>query len=290
MKVLNFGSMNVDYVYTVDHIMMAGETQASVEMNVFSGGKGLNQSIALAKAGACVYHAGMLGEEGKILMDALEENRVHTEFVRQIPGKSGHTIIQVDKDGQNCILLYGGANRCFTKEFIDEVLENFEAGDLLLLQNEVNLVPYMIECAYEKGMTIAMNPSPYDKGLDDCDFSKISLFLLNEIEGWQMTGEKDPDKILEKMKELYPNTKVVLTLGQDGSIYQDGEKICRQECFRVKAVDTTAAGDTFTGYFLTSVLEGFPVEEGLRLAAKASSIAVSRPGAAGSIPWREEVK
>ena len=128
MKVLNFGSLNVDYVYSVDHMVKEGETLSCQGMNIFSGGKGLNQSIALAKAGVNVYHAGLIGEDGGILLDSLKANGVHTEFVRNLPGKGGHTMIQVDKNGQNSILVYGGTNRKFTKEFIDEVLENFEAG------------------------------------------------------------------------------------------------------------------------------------------------------------------
>lgn len=289
MKVLNFGSLNLDYVYSVDHMVTPGETLASSGMNVFCGGKGLNQSIALAKAGVNVWHAGMIGEEGGILLQACKEGGVNADYIRTISEKSGHTIIQVDKNGQNCILLYGGANRSITKEFVDEVLGNFEKGDILLLQNEVNLLDYIIDKAYERGMMIILNPSPYDSALESCDFGKISMFLLNEIEGGQVTGEKDTDKILEKLKELYPKAKVVLTLGGDGSVYQYQDEQYRQGIYKVKAVDTTAAGDTFTGYFISSVIDGTPVPEGLALAAKASAIAVSREGATSSIPLKEEV-
>lgn len=289
MKVLNFGSLNLDYTYQVETILIPGETQASKSREIFCGGKGLNQSIALAKAGVPVYHAGMIREEGEILLETCRENGVNTEFIRKIDGPSGHTIIQVDKNGQNCILLYGGANRSITREFVDEVLAAFDSGDIILLQNEINELPYIIDRAYEKKMMIFLNPSPYDHGLDSCDLSKISLFLVNEIEGYQITGEKEPEKILEKMKWLYPGAKLLLTLGGEGSVYQDETGIYRQGIYRVKAADTTAAGDTFTGYFISSVIDGLPVQEGLDLAARASAIAVSRPGASASIPLREEV-
>ena len=289
MKVLNFGSLNLDYVYQVESILIPGETQASKDRKTFCGGKGLNQSIALAKAGIPVYHAGMVGEEGDILLETCRDNGVNTEFIRKIQGPSGHTVIQVDKDGQNCILLFGGANRSITREFVDQVLENFEKEDLILLQNEISELDYVINRAYEKGMTIILNPSPYDKGLEKCDLSKVSLFLVNEIEGYQITGEKEPDKILSRIKEIYPDARVVLTLGGDGSVFQDHTGIYRQGIYKVKAVDTTAAGDTFTGYFISSLIDGLPVEEGLKLAAKASAIAVSRPGATASIPMKEEV-
>lgn len=289
MKVLNFGSLNLDYVYQVESILIPGETQASKDRQTFCGGKGLNQSIALAKAGIPVYHAGMIGEEGDILLETCKENGVNTEFIRQIPGPGGHTVIQVDKDGQNCILLFGGANRSITREFVDEVLASFEKGDIILLQNEINELDYIIDKAYEKGMMIILNPSPFDDNLKSCDLTKVSLFLVNEIEGYQITGEKEPEKILAAVKEKYPSAKIVLTLGGEGSVYQDETGIYRQGIFKVKAVDTTAAGDTFTGYFISSIIDGMPVQEGLELAAKASAIAVSRPGATASIPLKKEV-
>lgn len=289
MKVLNFGSLNLDYVYQVESILIPGETQASKSRQIFCGGKGLNQSIALAKAGIPVYHAGLIGEGGEPLLEVCKENGVNSEFIRQIPGPCGHTVIQVDRNGQNCILLFGGSNRSMTKEFVDSVLDSFDEGDIILLQNEINELDYIIDRAYEKKMMIILNPSPFDSALEKCDLSKISLFLMNEIEGFQITGEKEPDRILAKVKELYPKAKVVLTLGGDGSVYQDETGIYRQGIFKVKAVDTTAAGDTFTGYFISSIIDGMPVQDGLKLAAKASAIAVSRPGATASIPVRSEV-
>jgi len=290
MKVLNFGSLNLDYVYSVDHMVMVGETQSSSNMQVFCGGKGLNQSIALAKAGVCVYHAGLIGNEGDVLLEVCKEANVHTEFIRRVDEKSGHTIIQVDKTGQNCILLYGGANQCITKEFVDEVLSTFSAGDILLLQNEINMLPYIIDCAYQKGLRIIMNPSPFNEKLRECDLNKIAMFLINEIEGEQITGQKEAEEILKEFRKQYPKAKVILTLGQDGSVYQDENDTIEQKIYPVKAVDTTAAGDTFTGYFIASMIEGISVKEGLDLAAKASAIAVSRNGATSSIPLRKEVE
>ena len=190
MKVLNFGSLNLDYVYQVESILIPGETQASKSRQIFCGGKGLNQSIALAKAGIPVYHAGLIGEGGEPLLEVCKENGVNTEFIRQIPGPCGHTVIQVDENGQNCILLFGGSNRSMTKEFVDTVLDSFEEGDIILLQNEINELDYIIDRAYEKHMMIILNPSPFDNALENCDLSKISLFLMNEIEGFQITGEK----------------------------------------------------------------------------------------------------
>ena len=289
MKVLNIGSMNLDLVYSVDHIVQPGETEASVSMNTFLGGKGMNQSVALAKAGVEVYQGGMIGEDGQPFLDACAEYGVRADFIRKVEGKSGHAVIQIDKNAQNCILLYGGANQMLTERYVDEVLEHFTAGDILLLQNEVNLLPYIVDKAYEKGMQIALNPSPFNEKLSKVDMTKISIFLLNEVEGNQVTGLTVPEEIIVKMQELYPHARIVLTLGKDGAVYAEGAERFFQPIFPVKAVDTTAAGDTFTGYFLAGLAEGMAIPEILKMSAKASSIAVSRPGAVPSIPYRDEV-
>jgi len=290
MKVLCIGSLNLDMVYQMDHIVQPGETEASYGMNIFLGGKGINQSMAVAKAGANVYHAGLIGEDGQAFLDACAEYGVDSRYIRKVEGKSGHAIIQIDKNAQNCILLYGGANQMLTAEYVDEVLSGFGPEDVLLLQNEVNMLPYIVDKAYEKGMQIALNPSPFNEKLDDVDMGKISIFLLNEVEGFQVTGLKEPDAIIARLLELYPHARIVLTLGKDGAVYADKEQKHFQPIFKVKAVDTTAAGDTFTGYFLAGLCEGMPIPEVLKRSAKASSIAVSRPGAVPSIPWRAEVE
>ena len=289
MKVLNIGSMNLDLVYSVDHIVQPGETEASFALDTFLGGKGLNQSMALAKAGVEVYQGGMIGDDGQVFLDACKQYGVKADYIRTVPGKSGHAVIQRDKNAQNCILLYGGANQMLTEEYVDSVLADFGKDDILLLQNEVNQMPYIVDKAFEKGMQIALNPSPFNEKLDEVDMKKISIFLLNEVAGNQGTGLTDPDEIIAEMLTRFPNAKIVLTLGKDGAVYADASQKHFQPIFKVKAVDTTAAGDTFTGYFLAGLLDGMPVPEILKMSAKASSIAVTRAGAVPSIPYRDEV-
>ena len=289
MRVLNIGSLNLDYVYSVDHIIQPGETESTCSRNIFLGGKGINQSCALAKAGVEVYHAGMIGADGTAFLDACKEYGVHSDYIKTVDAPTGHTIIQVDQNAQNSILLFGGANQMLTKEFVDDVLSHFGREDVLLLQNEVNLLPYIVNQAYEKGMQIALNPSPFNEKLDAVDLSKISIFLLNEVEGFQITGKQSPEEIVAELLYRFPEARIMLTLGKDGCVYADQNQKVHQPIFQVKAVDTTAAGDTFTGYFLAGLAEGLPMEEILRRSAKASSIAVSRPGAVPSIPYRQEV-
>ena len=289
MKVLNIGSLNIDYVYTVDHIILPGETESTGSRSIFLGGKGMNQSCALAKAGVEVYHGGMIGQDGTMFLDACKKYGVHDDWIQIVDGPSGHTIIQIDKNAQNSILLFGGANQKLTTQYIDELLRHFGSDDILLLQNEVNLLPYIVDKAFEKGMQIALNPSPFNEKLEAVDMNKISIFLLNEVEGFQLTGETAPDAILAKLRQLFPHARILLTLGKDGAVYADENQTVFQPIFPVKAVDTTAAGDTYTGYFLAGLSQGLPMDEILRISAKASSIAVSRPGAVPSIPYREEV-
>lgn len=289
MKILNIGSLNIDYVYEVDNFVTAGETKLSKQLKIFSGGKGLNQSIALAKAGASIYHAGIIGKEGSFLKEELQREGVNTDFIKCIDSQTGHAIIQVNSQGNNCILLYGGANQAFTEDYIDEVFENFTEGDFILLQNEINMMDYIIETAYKKGMKIVLNPSPINDALKNYPLDKVDFFILNEVEGKALTGEEEADLIIKKMEKIYPKAEIVLTLGEKGSMYKHKDRTIVQPIHKVKAVDTTAAGDTFTGYFIASLCSGLSIEESLKRAAIASGISVSRHGAAASIPYSEEV-
>ena len=290
MRVLNFGSLNLDYVYAVDHFVQPGETLSAASRDIKAGGKGLNQSIALARAGANVGHAGCLGEGGERLKALLEKDGVDTAHLVPVDEMQGHTVIQVNPDGENCILLYGGSNQCVTEAQIRRTLADYGAGDWLVLQNEINNLPAIVDAAHERGMVIALNPSPYDSRLDAVDFGKLSWLLVNEVEARQISGSDDPQAAWEWLHGRYPKLSALITLGSAGSMAftPDGQRV-KQEAFRVKAVDTTAAGDTFTGYFIAGFLEGLPLQDCMRRASKASSISVTRPGAADSIPVKDEV-
>ncbi len=290
MKILNFGSLNLDYTYGVSHIVREGETILAKDVNMNLGGKGFNQSVALSRAGVPVYHAGLVGEEGLDFYDACENFGIKTDYIKTVTGRCGHTIIQVDDEGQNSIVLFGGANQKNSKEYVDEVLKNFEAGDVLLLQNEINELPYIIDQAFAKGMTIILNPSPFDERLEECDLGKVSIFILNETEGQQMTGMTTPTTIVAALDASFANAKIMLTLGKGGSIYHHGDEELYQAAFDVEAVDTTAAGDTFTGFFVAGLLKKMPMRDTLIMATKAAAMAVQKKGAAQSIPFMSEVE
>lgn len=289
-KILNFGSLNIDYVYALDHIVREGETESSFDYQVFEGGKGLNQSVALSRAGGHVFHAGRIGKEGVFLKEALESSGVDCRFLLTDDGANGHAIIQRSAAGENCIILYPGANHKITKADIDHVLSHFAEGDILVCQNEINQMDYLIFSAYNKGMRIAWNPSPITDAVKHIDFHQISWLIINEIEGQAITGEASPEKILEVLRNRYPDLRVVLTLGADGSVYQDRDVTVTQERYTVPVIDTTAAGDTFLGYFISEISENSDIQQALRLASMAAALAVSKEGAMPSVPLRADVE
>lgn len=293
MKVLCFGSLNIDYTYRVSHFVRQGETLAAESLQVFSGGKGLNQAVALARAGAETWMAGAVGEDGRFLLEELAAAGVRTDHVCVLQQeRTGNAIIQNDRTGDNCILLYGGANRAVTEAQVDAVLQHFGAGDWLLLQNEINQLPYIMRQAHARGMKIAFNPSPMEARVLEYPLESVDLFLLNRVEAAQLAGTDGTDgqALLAALRGRFSRAAVVLTLGADGAVYTDGAETVQQAAYPVQAVDTTAAGDTFTGFFLAARMRGEGAPRAMELASRAAAIAVTRRGAAPSIPTFAEVK
>lgn len=290
MKLLDFGSLNIDHTYQLPHLVRPGETLASDSYHKSEGGKGFNQAVALAKAGQEVYLAGAIGQDGLFLRDYLQELGVHTEHLCVLDAPTGHAMIQLDTEGQNCIILFGGTNGMITEAMIDEVLADFGAGDYLLLQNEISHVDSILRAAHAKGMHIILNPSPMSPELLTWPLELVEWFILNEIEGADITGKTQPEEMLDELLRRYPACHVVLTLGERGSVYADAAQRIDQSIVTAHTVDTTAAGDTFTGYFIHALLQGEAIQQALKTAACASAITVSRPGAGRSIPTAAEVQ
>lgn len=290
MKYLVFGSLNIDRVYSLGHLPDKGETLSCEKYEIHVGGKGLNQAVSLKKAGGDVYMAGCVGTDGSMLTDYLSSCGVDTSLVKISDGFTGHAVIEVDKDGQNQMVLYRGANYEVSKDYCDAVLSHFDRGDLIMLQYEISNVEYIINKAFEKGMIIALNPSPYVDEIRNIPFEKISYLILNEFEGMSITGETDINNTVKKLKELTPDGKIILTLGADGAIFADKSVTVSVPAFKVNAVDTTGAGDTFTGYFLNTYLNGADAITSLKTASAASAVVVCKSGAAETIPDRTAVE
>ena len=290
MNVVNFGSLNIDYTFQVDEIVRPGQTIDSRHVTCFPGGKGLNQSIAFARTGGEICHAGMIGRDGLFLKELLEKDGVDCACVQVLDDAgTGKAFIQVDQNGQNSIVFSGGANRAITSAQITAVLDRFSAGDWLLLQNEISNVDLLIDQADRRGMRVIFNPSPMSDAVLGYPLDRVWLFLLNEDEGKRLTGQDAPRDILAAMARQYPRAQVILTLGGQGALWSDGKATLFQEAVPVAAVDTTGAGDTFTGYVLACLSRGEDIGSSMRKAAMAAAIAVTRKGAASSIPWMEEI-
>ena len=284
-----FGSLNIDRVYALAHIVRPGETISSTDYAIHAGGKGLNQSVALARTDLTVAHAGKIGTEGLFLRDILDQAGVDTSrVIVDEHSVTGHAIIQVESSGQNSILLFGGANQSITADERKSVWDSLPAGSLVLFQNELNDTDILIREAHERGFKVAFNAAPMNEAAKSCPYELVDFLFVNETEAEALTDETDADRQLAKLAGLCPGI-VILTLGSKGARVAHGGKTYAHGIFPVRAVDTTAAGDTYTGFFLAAYLDSGSIPEAMALAAKASALTVTRPGAAESIPTLDEV-
>ena len=254
------------------------------------GGKGLNQSVAMARAGQEVWHAGFVGNDGKELVAAMKKEGLHLDYLGEANCPTGHAIIQIDEEGQNSIIINAGANAEISEAIIDNVLNNFENGDYLVLQNEVPNVAYAIQKAHDKGMIVFINPSPIETAEDIDNIKLADYIILNEVEGEILSNKENFCDILDRLSIQFPRSTIVLTIGDQGAMCKNSDGVYKQGSYRVNVVDTTAAGDTFTGYFISAISQNLDMEEALRIASIAGAISVSRAGAVNSIPYMEDVR
>ncbi|MFA5468059.1 MAG: ribokinase [Sphaerochaetaceae bacterium] len=289
MRILNFGSTNIDIIFAVDHIVLPGETISSTSVVRSTGGKGANQSVAIAQAGSHpVYHAGKIGPDGLWIKEKLERKGVNTDYLMVGETPTGQALIQVAKDGQNSIVLYAGSNKELTKSEIDKVLADFDEGDWVVLQNEINFIGYIMEQAHSKGMQICFNPAPFDESVLNLPLEFVDLLVVNEVEAQGLSKIEVPEAALDYLTSKYPHKAVILTLGPLGARYGKDSERLSFGTWQVPVVDTTAAGDTFIGCYVANIAQGKSPQEALELASAASSITVMREGALDSIPTPQE--
>ena len=285
MSILNFGSLNIDLVYQVEHIARPGETIASSSHQVFAGGKGANQSAALARAGASVFHAGQVGPDGQWLVDKLAGLGVDVQHIRVGDVPTGHAIIQVDRRGQNSIVLFDGANAQIARGAIDAALSHFDQGDILLLQNEINDIAYIITSAAEQRLMICLNPAPFGPEVCAYPLELVDLLIVNETEATGLAGAST----LAALAALCPHAQIALTLGAAGVQYRSPTEEFHLPAPQIEAGDTTGAGDTFIGYFLQGLTASMTARDAMTRAVQAAALCVTRPGAMDSIPAADEV-
>eukprot|EP01054_Gregarina_sp_Poly1_P009123 Gregarina_sp_Poly_1__9122@NODE_55_length_17436_cov_154_331798_g47_i0_p7_GENE_NODE_55_length_17436_cov_154_331798_g47_i0NODE_55_length_17436_cov_154_331798_g47_i0_p7_ORF_typecomplete_len343_score49_89PfkB/PF00294_24/2_3e50Phos_pyr_kin/PF08543_12/1_7e05PHY/PF00360_20/2_5PHY/PF00360_20/91_NODE_55_length_17436_cov_154_331798_g47_i01125812286 len=306
-NVLNFGSINLDIVYRVHSLVSAGETILSRSLQTFFGGKGLNQSVALARAQAQVCHAGCVGSDGVELVDFLRKEGVDVCDIAVESMKTGHAIIQVSDCGENAIVLHGGANQCLTRSYAETCLQRFRAQaeeksqrQFVLTQNETNLSFYILEQAKAAGFSTIWNPAPCPTEHPSLlPLKCVDFLILNRHEAAQLTGETVVPEMMRQLAAwLQPTTTIVITLGGDGVVGREpiisesniSYKEIQLPAFSIpNVVDTTAAGDTFVGYFIASLAEGSDLAKCLRIASAAAGLSIQTSGAAPSIPTIKQV-
>jgi ribokinase len=284
LAILNIGSINIDYVHRVPHFPAAGETLRNLSYEAGLGGKGSNQSIAIALAGGKASHIGRIGEDGNWAKEFLADKGVDISHVKTDDGASGHAVIYVDDEGENTIVIHGGANEKLELSDIEQALENADQNDWVLLQNETNLVLETAKEAKKRGLKVAYAAAPFDAEIAAKMIEHVDLIAVNEIEAEQLAAA------LNTKAEDLPVAKILITKGSKGALYKDGDKVIEVDAFKVTPVDTTGAGDTFTGYFLARLDEGDAPEKALKTASAAAAIQVTRMGAATAIPTLKDVE
>jgi len=283
----NFGAINLDHVYRVPHLVHPGETLISHDYRVGLGGKGANQSLAMARAGGRVRHWGRLGRQDAWARDRLEAAGVTVETIALVDEPSGHAIIQVDDAGENAIVLFPGANHGMTEQALDACFAVTSQGDWLLIQNECNALHRVMERAVDAGLNIAFNPAPMSDAVLDLPLGACRLLFVNRGEAAWLAGldaDASPEALLDGLAQRLPDCATVLTLGSDGAWYQADSVRHFQPAIPVTPLDTTGAGDTFIGYYLAALQHGRPVIDCLRRGATAAALGVQVAGAAESIP------
>ena len=284
MKILNFGSINKDFFYSVNDFVKPGETISSIRYNIKIGGKGLNQSVGISKAGQKIYHAGIINKDDTFILDRLKKWNINCENILLSNNPTGHAIIQVDKKGENSIIIHGGANHDVDIKFIKSVLSKFDSGDILVLQNEINNIKEIIDRAHHKKMKIIFNPAPFNNEILSYDLNKISTLILNQTEGEALSKEKKPDGILKVLNSKFNNTEIILTLGEKGSLYSFKDELLKIKANKLDTVDTTGAGDTFIGYYVAGIASKMNKKDNLNRASEAAALATTKLGGAESIP------
>ncbi len=288
--VLNVGSLNIDHVYQVEHFMQPGETQPCLSYQRSAGGKGFNQSIALARAGLRVTHAGRIGQDGEWLRNRLIDEGVDVsllEIANHHP--TGHAIIQVAPKGENSILIHGGANQTLDEAFVGRVFSTVADLDLVVLQNETNAVAPVLAAARRRGLPVALNPAPMTFEVRELPLAELSILIVNEVEAGGLVGAGRPEELCQRLAERFPKTLCILTMGERGVSAARGSERWEQPANCVRAVDTTAAGDTFLGFFLAELLNRECLPLALKMGSLAASLSVTRLGAADSIPTKTEL-
>jgi len=285
MTVYNLGSINADHLYGVPHLPRPGETLSAISFFTGLGGKGINQSVAAARAGSKVVHIGAVGPDGGWAIDQIAGYGIDTQLISRVETPTGHAIVNVDQDGENAIVIFSGANNCQNIDQINKALGGAGTGDILLLQNETTLQADAAKIAYDRGVKVIYSAAPFSVKAIKSVLSYTTVLMMNKVESEQLCAGLDTD--LSKL----PVEEIIVTKGSEGADWLQPKtgQTAHAPSFPVVAVDTTAAGDTFAGYFAAGIDQGQSAQDAMTLASAAAALKVTHKGTADAIPTRAEV-
>ncbi len=284
MAIWNLGSINADFVYSVPHIPAPGETLSSTNREMFLGGKGTNMSVAASRGAARVHHIGAVGEDGRWAIQRLMEYGVDTRNIAVLDTETAQAMIMVDPQGENAIVLYPGANAVIPQVTLQAAIAEAETGDWLIIQNETNLQRTAAEMGKKLGLKVAYAAAPFDADRVQAVLPYLDFLILNEVEAKQLeqaTGQTPNDLSVRD---------IIVTRGADGADWYGPSEMQHFPAIAVDPVDTTGAGDTFTGYVLAGLDRGMPMGQAIGQATKAAALMVTRHGTADVIPDLSEVQ
>ena len=282
----NLGSINADNFYHLSHLPGAGETLAAERFHQGLGGKGANMSVAAARAAARVSHIGAVGADGNWAVERLLEYGVETQHIATVDTATGHANINVDAQGENNIVLFAGANHAITDQMIGAALTEASPRDFLLMQNETCGQAFAAETAKTLGLRLAYTAAPFSAAAVEAVLEHVDLLVLNAVEAEQLS------EAMGQHIDALPVADVVITLGGDGCrwVSKKAKKDKTYPTYNVDVVDTTGAGDTFTGYLVAALDRGMEMPEAIDLATRAGALMVSREGTADVIPDLKDIQ
>jgi ribokinase len=286
MTIFNLGSINADLVYHLPHLPAPGETLVAGGLVRGLGGKGANMSVAAARAGARAVHIGAVGPDGAWAVERLMEYGVDTRHIARVPDATGHAVILLEPGGENSIVVHPGANAALQPAMVDSALSEARDGDLFITQNETTAQVAAAQSASARGMRVAYAAAPFAAHAVEAVLPVLDLLVLNAVEAAQLTDA------LGKPLDRLGVADVIVTLGADGCDWYatDRGQVTRFDAIEVDALDTTGAGDTFTGYLLAGMDRGMPMAQAIQLATRAAALMVTRVGTADVIPDLLEVQ
>lgn len=285
MTIFNLGSINIDHTYHLDYFVEKGETLVASDYQIALGGKGANQSVAIAKAKGQVFHIGAIGQADKKFLKLLASCGVNTSYVQELDSPSGHAIVMVEKQtGQNQIIIYSAANRKIKKEQLENALQKANPQDWVLAQNETSLVADFFEMAKQKNLKICYSAAPFIPQQTAKLLPLTDLLVVNEIEITALCEYLDCKIIDLKIPHL------IITKSDKGISYFGEQGNFDLSARKVKVVNSTGAGDTFLGYLLARISQGWSIKQASEQAIIAASLQISKQGTINAIPSLEEVE